>query len=671
MSNGSNIIKDYSIRINDYNPHAFCLIRVELDEAGEPYDWTFLYCNDALAKLEGLPKEKILGHRFFELFPNGSRKWLKPYYESAYEGKATSSNDISEEIDKYLQIETFPTNEKGVCACILRDIKVEFLETENQKLEILNGKLAGQLRALDQMHETFNVSGMGSWSIYLLEGEKPRMEAGSVMLKLLGLADQKLTPEEVYTAWFSNIVPSAVQSVLDSVEKMKAGYRDENTYLWKHPTLGERYVRCGGVAKPVAGGFVLQGYHYDVDAVVREQKKKDKALAEQAAIINTLSRSFRNVFVANLEDGTARAIRLEDSYKVKAVRDVEQIVFSFDTVLNRWIKENVHPDDKEKVKAALNIPNIKKVLSEQDEIVGNYRNIEDGVVHHYQYDIRRIGDTENVVAGFQIIDAIIEEQEAKQKREKELEEAHLKEEQEHTEVISSLSTIYSTIFRADIDTHRYEILNSVPLMEKVAASRGNFDDVKEVIIENFMVPEYREMIREFLDLDTLADRLENVNTIAVDFKAPTGQWMQGRFITKRRDENGRAVETLYVARDITEEKNKELKQQNALTQALAAAQQANKAKTTFLNSMSHDIRTPMNAIIGFTALAQTHLEDHAQVEDYLSKISTSSNHLLSLINDILDMSRIESGTVKLDEKAVHIPDLLHDQIGRASCRERV
>lgn len=94
--------------------------------------------------------------------------------------------------------------------------------------------------------------------------------------------------------------------------------------------------------------------------------------------------------------------------------------------------------------------------------------------------------------------------------------------------------------------------------------------------------------------------------------------------------------------------------------ALAAAQQANRAKTTFLNSMSHDIRTPMNAIIGFTALAQAHSDDRAQVQDYLAKISTSSTHLLSLINDILDMSRIESGTVKLEETAVHIPDLMHD-----------
>ena len=87
---------------------------------------------------------------------------------------------------------------------------------------------------------------------------------------------------------------------------------------------------------------------------------------------------------------------------------------------------------------------------------------------------------------------------------------------------------------------------------------------------------------------------------------------------------------------------------------------ANRAKREFLFNMSHDIRTPMNAIIGFTSLAATHVDNKEQVLDYLKKISTSSQHLLSLINDVLDMSRIESGKVKIEEKAVHLPDLVHD-----------
>ena len=100
-------------------------------------------------------------------------------------------------------------------------------------------------------------------------------------------------------------------------------------------------------------------------------------------------------------------------------------------------------------------------------------------------------------------------------------------------------------------------------------------------------------------------------------------------------------------------------QKKELSDALVLADQANRAKTTFLNNMSHDIRTPMNAIIGFTTLATTHLEDKSRIKDYLGKISQSSNHLLSLINDVLDMSRIESGNVNIENKPENLPEILH------------
>jgi signal transduction histidine kinase/CheY-like chemotaxis protein len=97
-----------------------------------------------------------------------------------------------------------------------------------------------------------------------------------------------------------------------------------------------------------------------------------------------------------------------------------------------------------------------------------------------------------------------------------------------------------------------------------------------------------------------------------------------------------------------------------LSNALAQAEYANRAKTTFLNNMSHDIRTPMNAIIGFTALASSHLDKPERVQDYLQKITQSSNHLLSLINDILDMSRIESGKMRLDEKPENLAEIMQN-----------
>ena len=132
-------------------------------------------------------------------------------------------------------------------------------------------------------------------------------------------------------------------------------------------------------------------------------------------------------------------------------------------------------------------------------------------------------------------------------------------------------------------------------------------------------------------------------------------------LSRRSDGSPITFVGLFVDIDDEKKMEEQLRQQKIdLQDALAAAQHANRAKTTFLNNMSHDIRTPMNAIIGFTSLAATHIDNTEQVQDYLAKISTSSNHLLSLINDVLDMSRIESGKVKIEEKETSLPEIMHD-----------
>ena len=141
---------------------------------------------------------------------------------------------------------------------------------------------------------------------------------------------------------------------------------------------------------------------------------------------------------------------------------------------------------------------------------------------------------------------------------------------------------------------------------------------------------------------------------------PDGHEMYTRFGgTVVADENGRQSLRGYYS-DVTESVREDRNQRDALANALVAAEHANKAKTTFLNNLSHDIRTPINAIVGFTALATSHIDNKEEVRDYLKKITISSQHLLSLINDVLDMSRIESGKMTLDESEVHLPDLIHD-----------
>ena len=133
------------------------------------------------------------------------------------------------------------------------------------------------------------------------------------------------------------------------------------------------------------------------------------------------------------------------------------------------------------------------------------------------------------------------------------------------------------------------------------------------------------------------------------------------FLFRDMQRSRKEIREKEEARQELEVKNRALEEsEKALSEALISAESASRAKTVFLNNMSHDIRTPINAIVGFTALAASHMDDRAQVEDYLGKISVSSQHLLSLINDVLDMSRIESGNLSIEETDVHLPDVIRD-----------
>ena len=129
-----------------------------------------------------------------------------------------------------------------------------------------------------------------------------------------------------------------------------------------------------------------------------------------------------------------------------------------------------------------------------------------------------------------------------------------------------------------------------------------------------------------------------------------------------KDDNTGDIMVMVVSKDITEQVKKQREQTQALQDALMQAQHANRAKTTFLSNMSHDIRTPMNAIIGFSTIAVSHIDNKDQVLDCLQKVLSSSNHLLSLINDVLDMSRIESGKVQIKEQECNISELIHNLV---------
>ncbi len=232
--------------------------------------------------------------------------------------------------------------------------------------------------------------------------------------------------------------------------------------------------------------------------------------------------------------------------------------------------------------------------------------------------------------------------------------------QKRLNTINAIATAYVSITLVDLKKKTVETIKSSGNSghsRKIETYDKEKDD--EYIRKTIAAP-YLEQAIAFCDMNTIAERIKGLNFLSNLVETVDGAWIYTMVIPQSFDSNGNVDAVLVVNKDITAEKTKEIEQDKALRIALINAESANKAKTTFLNSISHDIRTPMNAIIGFTALATTHIDSKELVEDYLKKISISGQHLLSLINDVLDMSRIESGVVKLDEKEVHLPDILKD-----------
>ena len=168
-----------------------------------------------------------------------------------------------------------------------------------------------------------------------------------------------------------------------------------------------------------------------------------------------------------------------------------------------------------------------------------------------------------------------------------------------------------------------------------------------------IVPEYLPYVEPFFDLSTLAERLRHDDSVMLEYPVKDGNWHLARFIVQTRGENGEAEQVLFAMRLYSEEKRRE----KDLMSAADAARRANEAKSEFLSCMSHDIRTPMNVIMGFTNSALQHADDSDKMKECLEKIRVSGSNLQELIDDVPDISRIESGEFKIVSQPVKLPEL--------------
>ena len=234
---------------------------------------------------------------------------------------------------------------------------------------------------------------------------------------------------------------------------------------------------------------------------------------------------------------------------------------------------------------------------------------------------------------------------------KQVKEAH--------QALNALSTAYYHVSSLDLKTKKIELVKrsrkiDMDIQGNVADWDTQFEVIKGIIAEQFV-----QKYIDFFDVQTMAARLHNKKSMSYEFKKKNGAWFLSMVVPQNYDEDGNVTSVLIANRDVTEEKLRELKQEEELQEAKAKAENASEAKSSFLFNMSHDIRTPMNAIIGYAELASRHLNDTAKLNRYLETIQVCGKQLLSLLGNVLNLARIENNKVEMEYTVSNV----HENIG--------
>ena len=233
---------------------------------------------------------------------------------------------------------------------------------------------------------------------------------------------------------------------------------------------------------------------------------------------------------------------------------------------------------------------------------------------------------------------------------------------ENTRLIHSLTNVFLDVYELDLETELIHIIRTEQDdMRLLKTEEIDFSTFKRFLLQN--VPEEKKKkLEEEFETERICARIQEVSIVEREFQKwyeHSTSWFRIQFILSMTREKKRPIVTVTVM-NIDDLKRLQEEQNKALLSAYESARQASRAKSDFLANMSHDIRTPMNAIMGMSTIARRNIHDPEKLEDCLNKIDASSKHLLSLINSVLDMSKIESGTVVFVEEVFQLDQMIED-----------
>ena len=381
----------------------------------------------------------------------------------------------------------------------------------------------------------------------------------------------------------------------------------------------------------------------------------DAMPVNEGYIIRKLSPEFVSLFRIDLNSGAFDILRMADGAGAKHVIDNAPHPFdNYDELCIQYADTFVSQEDREEFLEWHTCKNMKKRLGRTDKISYHYRSISKaGVPQYYEaYAVkgRTDKDTYQIFLGYRNVDSILYKERAIQKKLQDaLDEARL-----GNEIISAIAKTYQYILRIDIMADWYEDLSEKSMESLMPSMAGVVSaDIQKVCRMN-IAEEYQEAFLQFTDITTLPERMRDEESIVMTYRMKDGNWHRLRFIEKKRDEDGRLTHVVCAVRSISDEKRRE----HDLMYQVAEAKKESAVKTRFLSNMSHDIRTPLNGIIGMLEIAEHYPGDMEMQKKCRDKIMESARHLVSLMNDILDLNKLESGDIVEHELKFDLAEVL-------------
>ena len=356
-------------------------------------------------------------------------------------------------------------------------------------------------------------------------------------------------------------------------------------------------------------------------------------------VLKKLFTEYVSLYRLELNSGKYEILRLIENTNAKQIVGEEYRIFAdYDEFTRRYAETFIPETEQEEFLDWHKCENLKKRIQEKGSLTYYYHSVsKDGKDSYYEaYAVKGKANGENfyIFLGYRNVDGILYKEKAIQEQlQKALDEAKLS-----NEIIEAIARSYQYISRIDISKDWFEEISNR------AAENMNYKKSGEVSSENrntckmFVAEEYQEAFLKFTDITTLPVRMKNEETIVMEYQMKDGNWHKLRFIEKKRDKDGNLTHVLCAIRSISDVKKKE----QELLQQVAEARKDAALKSRFLSNMSHDIRTPINGIIGMTELADRYPDNPEIQKKCREKLVESARHLVSMVNDILDMNKLET-----------------------------